>query len=261
MSLAARVGLLFGVGLVACSQVGCNMVSRQQLACAQTRTRQMYEQNRLLTMDRQSLVNKYQQLEAQNRELQARGNALQQRVDNLMSERGQLAGMKNTNPLSDSANRQFEDLARRYPGFEFDPQTGVSKFQNEILFETGSDELRPEAERLLAEFSRILNGGDASELNILVVGHTDDRPVVKASTKQRHPDNWYLSSHRAISVVHELQKQGIKPVRMGATGYGPHQPRVAAKSDDARRQNRRVEIFVLAPNASIAGWDPGTARR
>jgi chemotaxis protein MotB len=259
MSLAVRVCLFSGAGILACSQVGCNMVPRHQLACAQNRTRQIYEQNRLLTMDRQSLVNKYQQLEAQNRELQARGNALQQRVDNLLSERNQLA--KNTNPLSDSANRQFEDLARRYPGFEFDPQTGVSKFQNEILFETGSDELRPDAERLLTEFARILNGGDASELNILVVGHTDDRPVVKASTKQRHPDNWYLSTHRAISVVHELQKQGIKPVRMGATGYGPHQPRVAARSDDARRQNRRVEIFVLAPNASIAGWDPGTSRR
>lgn len=261
MSFAARLWLLTALGVLAGSQAGCNLVPRHQLQSAQCRTKQLYEQNKLMAMDRQSLVQKYQQLQSQNAELTARGDALQRRVDNLMNDRNHLASLKNTNPLSDSASREFEDLARRYPGFEFDPQTGVSKFQNEILFASGSDELRPDALPLLNEFSRILNNGDASELNVLVVGHTDDRPVVQASTKQRHPDNWYLSSHRAISVVHALQKNGIKPTRMGATGYGPHQPRVAAKTDAARQQNRRVEIFVLAPNASMAGWDPGTVRK
>lgn len=259
MSHAARFVLSAGLAVLASSQIGCNMVPRYQLQSAQNRTRQLYEQNKLMAMDRQSLVNKYQQLQAQNSELQARGDALQQRVDNLMGERNRLAS--STNPLSDAANRQFEDLARRYPGFEFDPQTGVSKFQNEILFATGSDELRPEAQQLLAEFARILNTGDAADLNVLVVGHTDDRPVVQPATLKRHPDNWYLSTHRAISVVHALEKQHLKSSRMGATGYGPFQPRQAAKSEDARRQNRRVEIFVLAPNASIAGWDPGTIRK
>src|SRR5262249_31834815 len=115
------------------------------------------------------------------------------------------------------------------------------------------------ASRLLDEFARIMNSGDATQLNILVVGHTDDRPVKLASTKAHHQDNWELSCDRAISVVRALQKCGVKPVRMGATGYGPHQPRVPQTSEEARRQNRRVEIFILAPNASMAGWEPGTA--
>jgi chemotaxis protein MotB len=119
--------------------------------------------------------------------------------------------------------------------------------------------LRPQAEELLREFAKILNKGDSSELNILIVGHTDDQVVSKASTRAKHADNWYLSCDRAISVVHSLQKNGIKPARMGATGYGPYQPRVAQKTDDARKQNRRVEIFVLAPNASMAGRDPATS--
>ena len=48
---------------------------------------------------------------------------------------------------------------------------------------------------------------------------------------------------------------------MGVAGYGPHQPRVPSKSDAARKQNRRVEIFVLAPGASMTGWDPTSTIR
>jgi chemotaxis protein MotB len=162
--------------------------------------------------------------------------------------------------LSDTTNRQFADLEKRYPGFEFDPQTGVSKFSNDILFESGSDELRPDAGPLLSEFAQILNVGEASQLNILIAGHTDDQPVKKASTKTRHPNNWYLSAHRAISVQNELHKYGLKNNRMGVAGYAEYQPRVQRTSNDARRQNRRVEIFVLAPGASTAGIDPGTYR-
>jgi chemotaxis protein MotB len=261
MSIAVRLILLGALGLVAVGQTGCNLVPRGHLANAQNRTRQLYDQNRSIAMDRQSLLAQNQKLQQQLASEQALRDSWQQRYDNLAAERNRLTGLKNTNPLSDSANQQFADLAKRYPGFEFDPQTGVSKFQNDILFDTGSDELRPEAKELLAEFARILNEGEASQLNVLVVGHTDDRPVSKPDTKKRHPDNWYLSSHRAISVVHTLKSAGIKESRMGATGYGPHQPRIAQVSDDARRQNRRVEIFVLAPNASMAGWEPGTSRR
>jgi len=259
MSFVLRVLLMGGLGLAAVSQTACNMVPRYALQQAQYRTRQLYEQNRALAQERNGLLAQIQSLQQQIAGLNARDETLQARVNNLLAERNHLTG--NRNPLSESTNRQFADLARRYPGFEFDPQTGVSKFQNDILFESGSDELRADAEPLLAEFARILNNGDASELNILVAGHTDDRPVKKASTAARHPDNWYLSAHRSINVVHALAKHGINQSRLGAAGYSMYQPRIAQKTDEARRQNRRVEIFVLAPGASTAGWDPGTVKK
>jgi chemotaxis protein MotB len=246
--------LLAGLGLAACLQSGCNMVPRYHLQQAQYRTRQLYEQNKALMAERNGLMQ-------QNSDLLARGNLLQQRLDNLKGDRDRLASMKGSNPMSESTSRQFEDLARRYPGFEFDPQTGVSKFQNEILFNSGSDELRAEASPLLAEFARIMNSGDAQELQILIAGHTDDQRVAKPATKAKHPDNWYLSAHRAISVVHSLKQNGMKESRMGVAGYGPHQPRIAETSDTARRQNRRVEIFVLAPGASMAGRDVDSFRK
>ncbi len=259
MSFAMRILLIGGMSLVALTQTACNMVPRYQLQQAQYRTRQLYEQNRVLAGERNGLLAQIQTLQQQIAGLNARDETLQARINNLLAERNHLTGTRN--PLSDSTNRQFADLAQKYPGFEFDPQTGVSKFQNDILFESGSDELRRDAEPLLADFARILNNGDASELNVLVAGHTDDRPVKKASTAARHPDNWYLSAHRSITVVHALNKFGIKQNRLGAAGYGPYQPRVADKSEEARRQNRRVEIFVLAPGASTAGWDPGTVKK
>ncbi|MBX3436911.1 MAG: OmpA family protein, partial [Planctomycetaceae bacterium] len=161
-------------------------------------------------------------------------------------------------PLSRDATRRFEELARKYPEFEFDPYTGVSKFTGDLLFATGSSDIRPEAHPVLAEFARILNDGDARQFNILVVGHTDDRPIVKASTKSKHANNWELSAHRATAVVDSLSKQGLSEHRMGVAGYSKFQP-VAMNSDDSSRQrNRRVEIFILAPDAKIASnWDHG----
>ena len=256
MPRVLRCLILAGLALLASSQTGCNMVPRYHLQQAQYRARQLSDQNRALAAERNSLLAQNQNLQQQIAGLNGRDDTLQRRLDNLMAERNHLTGMRN--PLSESASRQFADLEKKYPGFEFDPETGVCKLPNDIFFDTGRDELKGEAEQLLGEVARILNSGDAVQLNILIAGHTDDRPVKNASTKAKHPDNWYLSAHRSISVVHALEKQGIKPSRMGVTGYASYQPRVPQKTDDARRQNRRVEIFILAPGASTAGWDSGT---
>jgi chemotaxis protein MotB len=247
MSIAFRMLLVMGTGCLVLAQSGCNMVPRSQLAMSQNRARQLSDQNRALLAQQQALN---QQIAG----LSASKDTLQSRLDNLMAERSQLGNARN--PLPESANRQFADLERRFPGFEFDPQTGVSRFSQDVLFNSGSDEIRPEAVALLSEFAKILNTGEASQLNVLVAGHTDNQPVKKASTKAKHPNNWYLSAHRSIAVVEELKKHGLRENRMGQAGYAEFQPRVTGKSKDAMASNRRVEIYVLAPGASTAGRDP-----
>ena len=273
MSVAARVSLFCVLGFVTCGQTACNMVPRQHLQQAQNRTRQLYEQNKALAMDRENQIRAAQNATAENQrlqqqmaDLQAGRDTLQQRVDNLLSERNQMqsrfASVNNQkNPLSDESNRQFAELAKKYPDFEFDPQTGVSKFHSDILFESGSAELRSSAEPLLRDFAKILDTGDAKQLGILVVGHTDDRRVAKPSTRAKHPDNWYLSAHRAINVRQMLNKFGISENRTGVAGYGPYQPLVANNDAKAREKNRRVEIFVLAPNAAQAGRENAAIRK
>jgi chemotaxis protein MotB len=47
---------------------------------------------------------------------------------------------------------------------------------------------------------------------------------------------------------------------MGAAGYSKHQPVVPNKTPQLRSKNRRVEIYVLAPDAVVAGgWDPAVS--
>lgn len=250
--------------LLACSPLACSHYGYQTRQ-AQYQAAQLYQQNQTLAAENSQSRMMTQHLQEQLGAVALDRDSLKKRVDSLASERQDLQQRytslvnrvkQNGSPLSPEATRQFEDLARRFPDFDFDPQTGVSKFHSDILFESGSAEIRPAAIPLLHEFAKILNNGDAQRLNVLVVGHTDDRPVVRPQTKAKHLDNWDLSVHRAVSVTREMSHTGLKDNRMGVAGYGPHQPLVPNSDDKSRQRNRRVEIFVLAPNAAVAGWDP-----
>ena len=262
MPVSARTFGLCVISLVALSQTACNLVPQYALRDSQLRAYQLNQQNRALAVERNRLAQR-------NGSLQAQLSTADQRLANLKSERSKLqqryAGLldragKTPSPLSRDASRRFEELAKKYPQFEFDPQTGVSKFHSDILFNSGSAEIKRSAIPLLRDFAKILNQGDAKRLNILVVGHTDDRRIAHSSTRRKHPTNWHLSTDRADSVVLALAKVGIGERRMGAAGYSKYQPIVPNKDKKSRQKNRRVEIFVLAPDAAVAGWDPGHSR-
>lgn len=261
-----RVALICVLAGLASGPIGCcchggrMSAMKRDRALAQRRAWDLYNQNQLANQSAGTTA-------AERDQLRQQLGAAQQELANLKSERDGLMNKydhlvnstKNSNsPLSQETTDQLSDLASRYPGFEFDPKTGVSKFGSDVLFNSGSSDVRPEAQPLLREFAGIMNSGTAQELNILVVGHTDDRPVAKPATKQKHTDNWGLSTNRADQVVRSLVADGVKAPRCGAAGYGPYQPLVPNTDEKSRQRNRRVEIFVLAPNASVAGWDnPG----
>lgn len=254
------------------AQIGCSTVNPQQLRQAQLRSMQLYQQNKQLAAERdqynqmaQTLASERNQLQQQVANLQQDLSIADQRLDNYANESAELKqryvsllnqAKNQTNPLSESATRRFEELSRKYPEFEFDPQTGVSKFHSDILFSSGSDQIAERGRQLLTEFASIMNDGDAQRLNILIVGHTDDQRIAKPSTKAKHPTNWHLSTNRANSVALILGKAGVKEARMGVAGYSMYQPVVPNKDAASRAKNRRVEIFVLAPDAVVAGWDP-----
>lgn len=267
MPVWARFLALLVMSTSVISQLGCHLVPQSRYRQSLLRSQQLHGQSQALAMERDqardsiaSLAAEKERLAQQNSTLQNNLQLANQRLDNLAAERSKYVSLLNQkSPLSDATTQRLQDLQSRYPDFQFDPQTGVSKFHSDILFGLGSDDLRNEAVPLLREFASILNDGDAQRLNILVVGHTDDRPIAKASTRAKHPTNWHLSTDRANSVVLALSKYGVAEKRMGATGYSMHQPVAPNTNDKARAMNRRVEIFVLAPDAVIAGWDPGTA--
>ena len=145
-------------------------------------------------------------------------------------------------PQTESALKKF---AQANEGFEFDPKTGVSKFGADILFDFGRAELKPQAQTLLKGFAAIFNTPVARALAIQIVGHTDNRPITKAGTLQKHPTNWHLSCHRAIGVLQHLRSAGIASERMEAAGRGEFDPVAPNDSDTNKQKNRRVEIFVV----------------
>lgn len=231
---------------------GCYAVSDTQMRMGQARAMQM-------ARNQQFLAGRVNQLAAEKGGLEHQLAVANQRLNNLNSERAALHDRykhllaSSTNPLPGGATARFRALAERYPEFEFDPDTGVSKLNTDLLFALGSDEIRKDAHHILHEFADIMNSPEAQQFNILVVGHTDDVPIKKANTKARHDTNWDLSVHRGTSVVKALARHGVSEARMGAAGYSMYQP-VAPNSSDANRQmNRRVEIYVLAPDAAVIG--------
>ncbi len=270
MSLSVRKYLLLTLPVLAITSIGCNHTPKNALRQSQLRAHQLYEQNRQLAMERNGMGMSQSQLAAEKARIEQQYLATKQSLDaanarlqNLQASNGQLEDQirnivqrPGTSPLSDDATLRLKKLKDKYPDFEFDAQTGVSKFSTDLLFNSGSDEIRPEAIKVITEFASIMNQSDAKHLKVLVSGHTDDRPVSKKSTQEKHQDNMGLSAHRALSVLRTLRKAGISETRMGVSGYGMHQPVEPNKTEASRARNRRVEIFVLAPDASVAGWDP-----
>ncbi len=76
---------------------------------------------------------------------------------------------------------------------------------------------------------------------IKIIGYTDDS---LPSGKGRFKDNWEISAMRAVNVLRDLLKMGIKSNRLTATGLADINPLFPNTSPEFRAKNRRVE-FIL----------------
>ena len=118
-------------------------------------------------------------------------------------------------------------------------------FSSEVLFQPAQAELSELGRQEIAKVAIILsNVADEipSEIDwiIRVDGHTDDSPM---SGFGQFRDNWELSQARALSVVRYMNESlGIPPNRLAANGFGQYQPINPADTDEARAQNRRIEL-------------------
>ncbi|MDD5077481.1 MAG: OmpA family protein [Candidatus Omnitrophica bacterium] len=115
----------------------------------------------------------------------------------------------------------------------------------DLIFDSGKAKIRSEALPLLDKVSAVLKDNMA-QFNIGIEGHTDNIPIKHSNWKS----NWELSTARALSVLHYLEKdQGISPERLSAIGYGEYRPVASNETKEGRKQNRRVEIVIL-PNVT-----------
>ena len=117
-------------------------------------------------------------------------------------------------------------------------------FQSEVLFSKGSADLNDagQSEMLkLAEALKQLEKEIPKDIKwiLRVDGHTDNDPILVAA---KFASNWELSSARATAVVKFLVAQGVSPEHLAAAGFGEFQPLAPGSSEEAKSQNRRIEL-------------------
>jgi len=201
-----------------------------------------------------------QALQAQNNELAERLRALGQTVEGLESERGDLQSslVQTQRALEELRERErqqaarllvFRDMLSRFRAMiaagrlrvRIVRNRMVIELSNNILFDSGRAELKPEGEAALGEIVGVLNS--IADRQFQVAGHTDNIPM----RSSRFASNWELSTNRAVTVARFMIEQGLGPERISAAGYAETQPVASNSTDEGRAQNRRIEI-VLVPN-------------
>ena len=118
-------------------------------------------------------------------------------------------------------------------------------FGDGVLFDTGKAELKSNAKQLLKSLYDALKDFEKDGNEILIEGHTDNVPIHTA----KYPNNWYLSSDRALAVLSYYVDMGIKPTSISATGYGEFYPIATNETEEGRAKNRRVEIKIVSKYA------------
>lgn len=119
-------------------------------------------------------------------------------------------------------------------------------------FASGSTDLIEPFRSLMEKMATTIGDNPGA---VVVAGHTDSVPI----STGKYRSNWELSASRAVSVLHELMKQGsIPPDRFQLEGYGDTKPVDTNKTSHGRARNRRVEVTLLYDDEATAA-EPGHA--
>lgn len=114
----------------------------------------------------------------------------------------------------------------------------VLRIEGQVLFNTGSADLLPEATRILEGVIQIIK--ENPQYHVEIQGHTDNLPIHTPEFES----NWELSAIRAATVLRYLIKNGIPGEMLSATGFADLRPLASNDTPEGRQKNRRVE-FVL----------------
>lgn len=117
-------------------------------------------------------------------------------------------------------------------------------FQAEVLFPKGGADLNDAGQvemTKLADALKQLEKEIPAEIPwvLRVDGHTDTDPILIGA---KFASNWELSAARAITVVKFLIAQGVSPQRLVAAGFGEFQPLAPGATEEAKSENRRIEL-------------------
>ncbi len=199
-----RRAVLLLVGMVAaCPLAGCSFVPKSRLDdCHKLSQTVQTENSRLKDLALKS--------RSQNRDLTQRAvddgdrlrtqdeaiARLERSVQSYQDEREQMAAalerIKGTIQASADPQRaplleRVRAFVRAHPGCEFDPESAVTSFPIDQLFEPKTDRLRPEARGLVAAYAEALKGPETRDLGLEVAGPAES-PTVRRAGLERDLD-------------------------------------------------------------------------
>ena len=112
--------------------------------------------------------------------------------------------------------------------------------KSDILFDTGSAVLKPEAIEQIEKVGDIL--AKYSDDRVRIEGHADSTGSKKTNEE--------LSLRRADAVKRVLTGRGVQEKQVTALGMGSTQPVADNATSAGRAKNRRVELHIDVPNAT-----------
>ncbi|MFN9718284.1 MAG: hypothetical protein ACK58L_06300, partial [Planctomycetota bacterium] len=152
----------------------CHGPGRKDLLSAQRHARDLYAENqRLLAENAQAqqmlmgLGQENQALMAQLGDTQNQIATANDRLNNIIAERNAMNNQFAQAMGDGTSDGSGVNSALQAEGFEYDPVTGLNKFRSDILFDLGSDRIRPEALTAIKEFASSVTSGTASGMKIL----------------------------------------------------------------------------------------------
>lgn len=124
---------------------------------------------------------------------------------------------------------------------KMDPQYQFVQLElkGSILYDSGSAQIRKEAEAILNKIGKLLKKFEGYEIEI--VGHTDNVPVTSGNFK----DNNWLSTARALNAAQYLiDNCDLDPAFLKYSGRGEYEPVSSNATSEGRARNRRIEIKI-----------------
>ena len=193
--------------------------------------------------------------------------------DRLLAERDRLAEITGRLMARDAERAELLSrikaaLAARGLEVEVDLESSILRLPESLLFASADAELSATGQAAIVILAEVMTellpcyvgaaagrpcpGGPLDVLEVVLIeGHTDDRPIRGGP----FADNWALSAARARNTYLALTAAapGLDALAnasgaalLGLSGYAERRPALDARTEDARRVNRRIDLRFLA---------------
>ena len=213
---------LFLIVLGALSMVvlsGCKTISQRDYDAAIDENTQLRERIAGLQENVRQANEGNEAFQQQNAELRAQNQSLESRLNDALAQ--PKTGFEGINGI---------DVGMRSGG------SIVVGVAGDVLFASGSDQLRKDAKATLNQIAKVIKSKYGSN-HIRVEGYTDSDKLVK--TKKKWGTNENLSASRALAVERYLVGKGLDNDQIYSAAFGPSNPK------GTKKDSRRVEIVIL----------------